>query len=73
VDVFVAGLANAGDFSDRLQTRPSMPLLQPVNIRRDHDGAGFRCGHDRVDRGVFRRGLGQRVIKERAESSWSVP
>lgn len=37
---FASAFADAGDFGDRLQPRPSMLFLQPADIGRDEGFAG---------------------------------
>ena len=66
---FVVSLANAGDFSDRFQARPSMLCLQPVDVCRNRDAARFDAAMIGIDRGMFRRGLCQRVVVKHADIS----
>ena len=50
--------------SDRFQTRPSMLFLQPADVYRNRDAARFDAAMIGSDRGMFRRGLCQRVVEE---------
>jgi len=61
---FIADLAGARDLCDGFQARPLMAFLQPADVRRDGDGAGFDAAMIGVDRGVVCRGLGQRIVEK---------
>jgi hypothetical protein len=44
-----------------------MPFLRPVDVCRDRDAASFDAAMIGVDRRMFRRGLGQRILEEHGD------